>query len=86
MRDILAGEQRNLHQEIEHSVASLRVEAVSELSQLLPREHASQGNQETLSAAIERIFDAARIKMVKESSGRTEAVLAAYKALALMQT
>jgi hypothetical protein len=80
MRDVLAGEQRNLRHGIEYSIASLRVEAVSELSQLLPREHASQGNQEELSVAIERIFDAARIKMVQEFSGRTEAVLAAYKA------
>jgi hypothetical protein len=79
VRDVLAGEHRNLRQEIEHSIASLRVEAVSELSQLLPREHASRGNQEILSAAIERIFDAARAKMVQECSRRTDTVLADYQ-------
>jgi hypothetical protein len=78
-RDVLAGEQRNIRQEIERSIASLRNEASSELARHLGQDQAEQGIQEALSGAIERIFDVARATMVEEFSGRTDAVLAIYQ-------
>jgi GTP-binding protein EngB required for normal cell division len=79
MRDVLAGEQRNLRQEIEQGIASLRNEASSELARLLTQTRAGEGKREALSTAIERTFDAARVKMVQEFSRRMDVVLADYQ-------
>jgi hypothetical protein len=75
-RDILAGEQRNLREDVERRVAALRKDASSELA-LLAQDDA--GQREALYSAIERIFDAARAAMVDEFSGRTGAVLAGHQ-------
>lgn len=79
MRDLLAAEQRNLRVEIEQGIASLRAESEAELAQLLSHQHAHEMIQGSAPAAIERIFNAARAKMVEEFSSRTNAVIAHYK-------
>jgi Dynamin family len=78
MRDLLAAEQRNLREEIERSIASLRTEAEAELAELLSNEQGEE-RLEAAPAAIERIFNAARTKMVDEVSNRTKAVIAQYQ-------
>jgi hypothetical protein len=78
-RDVLAGEQRSIHQEIERGIAALRNEASSELARLLAQDQIGQGIEEALSGAIARIFDVARARMVEEFSRRTDAVLATYQ-------
>jgi GTP-binding protein EngB required for normal cell division len=75
-RDVLAGEQRNLREEVERRVAALRKDASSELA-LLAHGHAGQG--EAIYRAMERIFDAARAAMVEEFSRRTDAALASHQ-------
>jgi Dynamin family len=78
-RDILAGEQSVIREEIEAGIASLRKEASSELSQLIEGVTDDARIGQALSAAIERIFDAARVRLFEQYSQRTDAVLATYK-------
>jgi Dynamin family len=78
-RDVLAGEQRTIRQEIEANIASLRHDATAELARLLEGEFEPSEAEQMLSTTMERIFDSARVQLVEHYSRRTDSVLAGYQ-------
>jgi hypothetical protein len=78
-RDLLAGEQRTIRQEIEAKIASLRDDATAELARLVKGETESSEAQHALSATMERIFDTARVQLADHCSRRADSVLASFQ-------
>lgn len=79
MRDVLAGEQRHLREDIEHRIDSLRAEASMRLSHLLSQRDTATGVASGFASEIETIFEAARAAMVAEFSERSDTLLASYR-------
>jgi GTP-binding protein EngB required for normal cell division len=76
IRDVLAGEQRAIREDIERATALLREQAFSYLARLFADELHDVTTRKAISIAIEQLFDAGRTKLVDEFTRRTNSALA----------
>jgi GTP-binding protein EngB required for normal cell division len=86
MRDLLEGDKRSLREKLESTIASLRVDAVADLSHIIGESLADPSPRQwhercrdALGGAIERIFDAAREHLALGFAGDTTATLSAHQ-------
>jgi GTPase Era involved in 16S rRNA processing len=78
IRDVLAGEQRTIREDIEKATASLRDQAFSYLVRLFTGELHDTTTRKAISTSIEELFDTGRAKLLNEFSRRTNSALASH--------
>jgi hypothetical protein len=78
IRDVLAGEQRTIREDLEKAAVSLREQAFSYLARLFTGELHDAATRNAISTSIEKLFDTGRAKLVNEFSRRTNSALASH--------
>ena len=84
-RDLLAGDQRRLREDLEHRVGLLRNEASLKLAAVVDDEIAAdprirgEAAQRLLAAAMEQMFEAARGEFAKVFTGEVDSVLSIHQ-------
>jgi hypothetical protein len=86
LRDLLEGDKRCLREKLESIVASLRVDAIADLSHIIDEALADPSPrqwhrrcQDALGGAMERIFNAAREDLARGFAGDTTAILSVHQ-------